>query len=52
MNKEEFMDRLFDTINEAKNIPVKDIIADMNENTLTVYLTDQTVYIIECKSQA
>lgn len=50
MKEEEFIDRLFETINETHNLPVKDIDTDAAENTITVYLTDGVAFKIWCES--
>lgn len=34
MKQEEFIDRLFETINETHNLPIKDIDTDATENTI------------------
>ncbi|MCM1234293.1 MAG: hypothetical protein NC489_29670 [Ruminococcus flavefaciens] len=52
MSKEEFIDRLFETINEAHNLSVKDIDTDAAENTITVYLTDGAAFKIRCEDCA
>jgi len=51
MEREEFIDRLFDIINETKNLPIKDMDSDAEKNTITVYLTDGAAFTIWCESQ-
>ena len=48
MHKEEFTDRLFDTINESDNLPIQDIVTDAAKNTIKVYLVDGTMFEIKC----
>lgn len=48
MRKEEFTDRLFDTINESDILPIQDIVTDAVENTIKIYLTDGTLYELNC----
>lgn len=48
MNRAEFMDRIFDTINESDNLPIQDIIMDAAEDIIKVYLTDGSVFQIQC----
>ncbi len=48
MHKEEFTDRLFDTINESSYLPIQDIVTDAFENTIKIYLTDGTLYELNC----
>ncbi len=48
MHKEEFTDRLFDTINESSYLPIQDIVTDAVENTIKIYLTDGTLYELNC----
>lgn len=48
MSKEEFTDRLFDTINESSYLPIQDIVTDAVENTIRIYLMDGTLYEIKC----
>ncbi len=50
MEKEEFMDRLFDTVNESDNLPIADIDTDAIENTITVYLTDGAAFKVMCEN--
>jgi len=50
MSKEEFTDRLFETINETHSLPIKDIDTDAAENTITVFLIDGAVFKIWCES--
>ncbi len=54
MSKEEFTDRLFDTINESNNLPIADIDTDATENTITVYLKDGAIFKVmseDCRKQ-
>lgn len=51
MSQEEFIDRLFDTISETKNLLIKDMDSDAIENTITVYLADGVAFKIWCESQ-
>lgn len=46
MSKDEFKDRLFDILNESNDLPIKDIAVDDKEDTIKVYLTDGTNFII------
>lgn len=48
MSKTEFMDRLFDAVNESDNLPIQDIVIDAVENTIRIYLMDGTLYEIKC----
>ncbi len=48
MRKEEFTDRLFDTINESSYLPIQDIVTDAVENTIRIYLMDGTLYELNC----
>lgn len=48
MGKTEFVDRLFDTINESDSLPIQDIVTDVAENIIKVYLTDGSVFQIQC----
>lgn len=48
MSKEEFTDRLFDTINESSYLPIQDIVTDALENTIKIYLMDGTMFEIKC----
>lgn len=50
MSQEEFIDRLFEVINETHNFPIKDIDTDAAENTITVFLTDGAAFKIWCES--
>lgn len=51
MDKEEFIDRLFDIVNETKKLQIKDMDSDALENTITVYLADGAAFKIWCESQ-
>jgi hypothetical protein len=46
MDKNEFKDHLFDILNEADDLPIKDIVVDDKGDTIIVYLTDGTNFII------
>lgn len=48
MHKEEFTDRLFDTINESDILPIQDIVTDAAECIIKVYLMDGTMFEIKC----
>lgn len=50
MSQAEFIDRLFDAVNESDNLPIQDIITDAVENTIKVYLTDGSVFQIRCEN--
>lgn len=50
MHKEEFTDRLFDTINESSYLPIQDIVTDAVENTIKIYLTDGSIIQIRCEN--
>ena len=47
MEINEFKDRLFDILNETDNIPIQDLVADDKNNSISVYLTDNTRFIIQ-----
>jgi len=49
MSETEFMDRLFDVLNETDALPIQDIIVDAKENTIKVYLSDGTLVILSCE---
>lgn len=51
MDKEEFLDRLFDIISENNQLNIKDMDSDALENTITVYLADGAAFKIWCESQ-
>lgn len=48
MGKAEFVDRLFDTINESDSLPIQDIVTDVAENIIKIYLMDGSVFQIQC----
>lgn len=52
MYEHEFMDRLFDMIDETDRLQIKDMDSDAVKNTITVYLTDGSAFKIYCESQA
>lgn len=49
MNRAEFMDRIFDTINESDILPIQDIVTDAAEDIIKVYLMDGTMFEIKCE---
>lgn len=50
MSKTEFMDRLFDAVNESDNLPIQDIVTDAVEDVMKVYLTDGSIIQIQCEN--
>lgn len=50
MSQMEFIDRLFDTINESDNLPIQDVVTDAEKNIIKVYLTDGSIFQIQCKN--
>jgi len=50
MDMNEFKDRLFDTLNEADNLPIQDLSVEDNNNTVNVYLTDGTRFSVHVES--
>ena len=48
MVKTEFVDRLFDTINESDNLPIQDIVTDARADIIKIYLEDGSVFLIQC----
>jgi CRISPR/Cas system-associated protein Csx1 len=46
MSKNEFKDRIFDILNESDGLPIKDMAVDDKEDTIRVYLTDGTNFMI------
>ncbi len=48
MGKTEFVDRLFDTINESDNLPIQDIVTDARADIIKIYLEDGSVFLIQC----
>lgn len=50
MSKTEFMDRLFDVVNDSDNLPIQDIVTDAAKNTIKVYLTDGSIIQIRCEN--
>lgn len=50
MGKTEFVDRLFDTINESDSLPIQDIVTDARADNIKIYLTDGSVFQIECSN--
>lgn len=48
MGQTEFMDRLFDIVNESDSLPVQDIVTDAAENIIKVYLADVSIFQIQC----
>lgn len=46
MRKNEFKDRLFDILNDTEALPIQDIAADDNDDTLNIYLTDGTRFSV------
>ncbi len=48
MIQSEFMDKLFGMVNESDNLPICDIDADAVKNVIKVYLTDGSVFKIQC----
>jgi hypothetical protein len=50
MCQTEFIDRLFDVVNESDNLPIQDIVTDAAEDIIKVYLTDGSVFKIQCEN--
>lgn len=48
MRQTEFMDRLFDIVNESDSLPIQDIVTDASENIIKVYLADGSIFQIQC----
>lgn len=48
MRQTEFMDRLFDAVNESDSLPIQDIVTDAAENIIKVYLEDGSIFQIQC----
>lgn len=49
MEQAEFMDKLFDVLNEADDcLSIQDIATDARLNIVKVYLTDGSVFQIQC----
>ncbi len=48
MSQTEFIDRLFDAVNESDNLPIQDVVTDAAEDIIKVYLTDGSVFQIQC----
>lgn len=46
MSKDEFKDTLFDLLNESDILPVKDLTLDDRNNTISLVLTDDTIFLI------
>ena len=49
MDQELFFDLLFDAINEADGLPIKDIETDFQTNTYFVLLEDGSGFEVSCK---
>jgi len=50
MGLDEFVDRLFDLLNETDNIPIADIIVNDQNKEIRLLLKDHTVFNIHCSS--
>ena len=50
MSLNEFKDRLFDILNETDHLPVKDIDVEDLADTIRVYLSDESMFKIQCKN--
>lgn len=48
MNRAEFMDRIFDIINESNDLPIQNIVTDAERDIIKVFLTDGTMFEIRC----
>ena len=49
MKLEMFFDMMFDAINEAEGLPVKEIETDFQTNTFVVQLEDESRFEVSCK---
>ena len=46
MGKNEFIDRLFDVLNDTDNLPIQDLKFDGIDNNIYVYLEDGTKFLV------
>ena len=49
MSLNDFKDKLFDLLNEADNMEIKDIEANDKENTFRIFLEDGHLFELECR---
>lgn len=52
MEINEFKDRIFDILNETKELPIRDIVVEDKNNLMNIYLIDGTgftIHIENCK---
>lgn len=48
MELKEFMDRLFDILNDTGNLPIADIIVDDAQNAIKILLSDHSSFTVTC----
>lgn len=49
MKQLEFLDRLFDVINETNILPIKDVITNEKDDEITACLSDGSLFTLKCE---